>query len=189
MALNGGTWNSYSDKKYRVCTNKKPKEHNNLFKCCQINKDGKTVQVWHPHGDAFRSSSIVLGYYSYAKCIGQLSQYNKDLSNKIKEAQETETDIKIMSWLDWFIIADVYMVGFGFDFSEFDIWWALERKAREYADVGKLTYFSSNQNLELKTMLEAMNADYVAYEVWNKNFDRHYENVINHIKKQMENNV
>ena len=38
-------------------------------------------------------------------------------------------------------MGNVWSVGFGFDFSEFDIWWATERKAREKADHGKLKVY------------------------------------------------
>ena len=49
------------------------------------------------------------------------------------------------SWSDWFILGDVYAVGFGYDFSEFDLWWAAERKARENARVGRLIAWQDRQ--------------------------------------------
>ena len=43
----------------------------------------------------------------------------------------TGMEMECQGWLDYFLMGDVHAVGFGFDLSEFDIWWAIERKSRE----------------------------------------------------------
>ncbi len=40
------------------------------------------------------------------------------------------------------------MLGFGFDVSEFDLWWLLNRKKRERSDTGGTWYFSPAERLE-----------------------------------------
>lgn len=45
------------------------------------------------------------------------------------------------SWIDSFILGDVYVLGFGFDFSEIDLWWILNRKMREKAEKGKVYFY------------------------------------------------
>ena len=50
-------------------------------------------------------------------------------------------EMEALSWLDYFILGDVYSLGFGFDTSEMDLWWLLCRKKRERADHGELYFF------------------------------------------------
>ena len=39
-------------------------------------------------------------------------------------------DKSIISWIDLMFTTDVYIVGFGMDFSEQDIWWILNKRQR-----------------------------------------------------------
>ena len=45
------------------------------------------------------------------------------------------------SWIDYFILGDLYILGFGFDFAEFDLWWLVNRKLREKADCGEIYFY------------------------------------------------
>jgi hypothetical protein len=59
-------------------------------------------------------------------------------------------------------MGDVVSVGFGLDLSEFDIWWALERKAREIAKHGKFVAYIEKKGAEetaQKLLLDAMDAE------------------------------
>ena len=48
----------------------------------------------------------------------------------------------------------MFAVGFGFDFSEFDIWWAMERKSREHASHGQLhAYMIGDQPDQAKSAM------------------------------------
>ena len=127
-----------------------------------VTPSGKSVQVWHIHGDAVRSSSMVLSYYSYAKVISELVEYSKIKRNIYYELQQSQRPLQVESWLDWFITGDVYSVGFGWDFSEIDLWWAAERKCREHAKTGMLYcfFFDKDGNVRSKEkLLKSMNAD------------------------------
>lgn len=55
--------------------------------------------------------------------------------------QQNGKNQSIRSWLDSFILGDVYILGFGMDFSELDIWWLLNRKKRENAIHGQVFYY------------------------------------------------
>ena len=61
--------------------------------------------------------------------------------------------------MDAFILGDVYILGFGFDLSEFDLWWLLNRKFNEKADHGHVYYLEPkspvlDEKLELLKLLE-----------------------------------
>ncbi len=118
----------------------------NLHFCYIMERKGlPPLPVWHIHGDLGRPESMILSYYSYAKAISRLQKYNRQLKNAFQDAVEARRMVTPRSWSDWFILGDVYTVGFGYDFSEFDLWWAAERKARENARVGRLIAWQDRQ--------------------------------------------
>ena len=118
----------------------------NLHFCYIMERKGlPPLPVWHIHGDLGRPESMILSYYSYAKAISRLQKYNRQLKNAFQDAVEAGRTVTPRSWTDWFILGDVYSVGFGYDFSEFDLWWAAERKARENARVGRLIAYQDRQ--------------------------------------------
>ena len=118
----------------------------NLHFCYIMERKGRPpLPVWHIHGDLGRAESMILSYYSYAKAISRLQKYNRQLKNAFQDAVEARRVVTPRSWTDWFIMGDVYSVGFGYDFSEFDLWWAAERKARENARVGRLIAYQDRQ--------------------------------------------
>ena len=48
----------------------------------------------------------------------------------------------IGSWVDAFMKGDVYTMGFGYDFSELDLWWLLDyKKISSQGRGGKLYYY------------------------------------------------
>ena len=118
----------------------------NLHFCYVLERPGQPpLPVWHIHGDLGRHSSMILSYYTYAGAVSRLSEFNRRRANDFQDSQQAGRSLRMKSWTDWFITGDVYSVGFGYDFSEFDLWWAAERKARENADVGRLVTYQDAQ--------------------------------------------
>ena len=86
---------------------------------------------------------------------------------------------------NYFLLGNVWSVGFGLDVSEFDVWWAIERKAREKAVHGKFrAYFDEEADKDTagKLLLEAMDAEYIAVPVVDKNYEAHYEAIVLDLK-------
>ena len=129
-----------------ACMDGSVRRRDNLHFCYIMERKGlPPLPVWHIHGDLGRSESMILSYYSYARTISRLQKYNRQLKNAFQDAVEAGRVVTPRSWTDWFIMGDVYSVGFGYDFSEFDLWWAAERKARENARVGRLIAYQDRQ--------------------------------------------
>ena len=118
--------------------------------------DADGVPVWHVHGEARKPDSMIIGSYYYGKllrrCVERLDgsaepeeegkkRYSRSSkTNLFKALTKQEKAIKIGSWIDAFVLGDVYMLGFGLDFSETDIWWLLEYKAN-HRDFCGSTFF------------------------------------------------
>lgn len=105
------------------------KVNHNTFVCnAVVTGDGRTVPVFHIHGEKERKHSMVLSYYSYANALSRLTGYNKELGNTLYECQQDGRKLICKCWLDYFILGNVWAVGLGMDVSEFDLWWAIERE-------------------------------------------------------------
>lgn len=128
--------------------------------------DGKENRVWHIHGEARKPDSMILGHYYYANLLGRMVRYAAENENRYENDANNGKETVINSWLDAFILGDVYVLGFTFDVSEFDLWWLLNRKLRERAPHGKVYFFEPytegfNEKIELMKLLgvEPVNCD------------------------------
>ena len=187
MLLSWKTWTEYARRKAYIALDGNTKVGSNTFVCNAVHTtDGRIVPVFHIHGELGRKSSIILGYYSYANALSRLVEYNKKRKNYIEEHQKAGKSLRCKCWLDYFVAGDVWSVGFGLDLSEFDIWWAIERKAREKAKHGSLSaYFAEGETSDhpQKIMLKSLNADPIFISA-NKNYESHYQRVIEDIRKK-----
>lgn len=107
----------------------------------EFSYQGVLNRIWHIHGEARKPGSIVIDHNAYAMLLGRYIEHMKQAGHKYIRAAESHSEFPMYSWLDAFITGDVYFLGFGLDYSEIDIWWLMERKAREQANVGKIHYF------------------------------------------------
>ena len=93
-------------------------------------------RIWHIHGELRKPGSMVLDHYKYVGLISKI----KELCDK-RGGSYTNNDFVCRSWADSFILGNVFILGFGFDFSETDLWWLLERKKREKSEHGNVVYY------------------------------------------------
>lgn len=88
---------------------------------------GRYQNLWHIHGEARKPKSIVLGHDYYGRLLGKYREY---LYKQTYFRNDTlEHGVEVDSWIDLFMLGDVHVLGFGFDYSEIDLWWLLSAKA------------------------------------------------------------
>lgn len=125
---------------------------------------GRENKIWHIHGEARKPNSMMLGHYYYGSLLRRCQDLLSKRRNLYAENQKAGVEIPVKSWLDAFILGDVYCLGFGFGLSEMDLWWLLNRKKREKAtNKGKLYFYDPaesspskfNEKYELLSLLEA----------------------------------
>lgn len=105
----------------------------------------KLITLWKVHGDAVAPKSVMLGLDHYCGAIGKMDDFIKHgrlggkmtdnpmemkFSNKTKSDEKEIAPFQFQTWVDLFFAATVYFIGFGLDFSETDIWWLLNKRAR-----------------------------------------------------------
>ena len=103
--------------------------------------DGVSNRVWHIHGEARKPGSIIIGHYMYMNLVSKWREKLAARADKYKTWDQARLDAPSGSWLDSFILGNVYILGLGMDFSELDLWWLLNRKKREKAPHGKVVFY------------------------------------------------
>lgn len=119
-----------------------------LYTYAALEWRGRQTKVWHVHGEGRKPDSIILGHYYYANLLEKISSYVRAEGARYRREQERGETPQIKSWADAFLFGDVYVLGFGFDVSEFDLWWLLNRKKRERANTGRTWFFAPAERLE-----------------------------------------
>ena len=120
-------------------------------------------KIWHIHGEARKPDGMVLGHYYYSNLLCRMKNYLDKKGTTYKKKQDAGKDISFDSWLDALVLGNVYIIGFGYDLSEFELWWLLNRKYREKADKGKVYFFvpESNEFDEKTELLKIMGVEII----------------------------
>lgn len=130
-------------------------------------------KIWHIHGEARKIASMQLGHYSYGNTLFKI----KDLVQKRKgfyaQNQSTGVFTEAKSWVDAFILGNLYVLGFGFNFSEFDLWWLLNRRKREKASTGRIIFYEMDES---KNAVKHELLDIMGVEVRSLGFKKNGEN-------------
>ena len=118
-------------------------------------------RVWHIHGEIRKPDSVTLGHYAYGNLLKRIIIEVENRKNIYELNQKTGKETILESWIDSFILGDVFILGSGFGLSEVDLWWLLNRKYTERAAHGKVHFYEirSSKNREKIELLKLMNAE------------------------------
>lgn len=142
-----------------------------------IARDGtKAVcDIWNVHGEIDRPASIMLGLDHYCGSVGKIDAYvkgnytfqqDKDTIRveSIKQKLDGKKDWDGTSWVELFFRHDVHILGLSLDYSETDLWWVLNRRARVMKSLGrkgplknKVYFYTTSIEDERKGLLRSMN--------------------------------
>lgn len=113
---------------------KKRERDMSLFGYIPVTFGEEEKQIWHIHGHACAPNSVIMGHYFYGKLLSSIQSYISTMLKGWRMRQILGHDFEIRSWVDSFMTDDVYMVGFGMDLCEADIWWLACCKKRHFPD-------------------------------------------------------
>ena len=127
---------------YRISSKKgnTVQEQFGIYKYINVNNSS----IWHIHGEAARPKSMVMGHYYYGKLLGEIQKRVPDVIRGYKVAQKKKEAYQPLSWIDYFLLGNVHIVGFGLDPSEMDIWWLINCKKRNFPNGGKIYFYEPN---------------------------------------------
>lgn len=148
---------------------------------------GVTNRIWHIHGESRKQDSMVLGHYWYGNQLFKIKDVLYERKNAYSETANNRPIID-RSWVDSFILGDVYVLGFGFDLSEIDLWWLLNRKLREKGNHGKVIFYEpkDDRNQHKIELLKLMKVQHESFEMENVDNSNPTNNYINFYKKAIE---
>ncbi len=98
-----------------------------VYRYMSPDRNGDSVNVWHIHGEIGRPSSVVLSHYYYWEMIACIRNYIPTLLRRYNGLRKTG-EYSPLSWIDYFMIGNVYIVRLGLDPSEMDLWWLINCK-------------------------------------------------------------
>jgi hypothetical protein len=107
--------------------------------------------IWHIHGELydpknyhndkkhFKEESIQIGYEHYSETLKVMQDYkngrNKWARTPLKKKLLESLDLK-SSWIDFFFTSKLMIIGLDLSFSEIDLWWLLNFRARWLKEFG-----------------------------------------------------
>ena len=174
---------------YEISSNNSSEKLYSIRRCKMFknNKNKHQIKLWKIHGDIDAIKSVTLGYDQYCGSLSKLTSYIKGKYETSKMSQVNIGNVPIEdkcknptqkdngSWAELFFFNNIYIFGFGMDFSELDIWWLLNKRAR---------IKKSNPNLIKNTITYYLNPEH----------DNKKDDIIDALKvfnvecKQMNNN-
>lgn len=156
-------------------------------------------KIWHIHGSETTPKTITLGYEHYSGYLQQMRNYvttgtkgiysKKDflpLSKRLKVNQ-----IENESWVDFFFVNDVYILGLNLDFVEMHLWWLLTYRARakmegKFPIKNKIIYYYPDKYKETSKnkleMFKSLGVETKSITIVKDNKIDYYKKIINDIK-------
>ncbi|MGN6400885.1 MAG: SIR2 family protein [Flavisolibacter sp.] len=131
------------------------------------------LNVWHIHGELydpknyqnekkhFKEESILIGYEHYSEALKVMQDYKNGknkwaktpLKRKLLESQDLQT-----SWIDFFFTSKLIIVGLDLSFSEIDLWWLLNFRARWLKEFGTKRNVPSSIKGEVRLLYPVFNS-------------------------------
>jgi hypothetical protein len=100
----------------------------------------ETPPIWHMRGEAARPDSMILDYYAYGKLLARMQQYASTLISRYNLCAAKGRTMKLYSWLDYFMLGEVHIVGQEMALCEPDLWWLVSCKKRYFPDRSIVLY-------------------------------------------------
>lgn len=184
-----GTWKTNPYRLYAV-PYKSSSSVKFLHRYSHVDRGDDYRNIWHIHGEVDMPSQIIMGHYYYGKMEFQMQSYIPGLLRRYKYAASEGGLIRPRSWIDYYLMGDVYIAGFGLDLSEADIWYLACCKNRHFPEARTVYYTpvsaSGVKDLkdEEKAMMEAYGIEVREREIADTGEDRYgvfYRSVLDEI--------
>lgn len=105
-----------------------------LHKFIPVRYGSDDKYIWHIHGQVSSPGSVIMGHYYYGRLLSQIQNYIPSFMRRYKGCCDHRRDYIPESWVDLFLMGDVYVFGFGMDLSEIDMWWLACCKKRNFPE-------------------------------------------------------
>ena len=94
-----------------------------------------------------------MGHFGYGKLIAEVTEQAMKVNQQYHAATAKGNIFNPTSWVDYFLIGDIYIIGFKLDLSESDIWWLLSLKKSAFED-SKVYFYDKTIEEDKKILLD-----------------------------------
>lgn len=161
------------------------KKTGKLHQYFEIPTGNAAQRVWHIHGELAKPNTMIIGHYYYCELTGIIQQYIHQFIRRYQYSQKHKTDFVPQSWVDYFMIGDVYTIGFGLGVSELDIWWLINCKKRHGSQNSNIYFWDANIADEKKLLAEAYGVNVRSDLVRDDEFPQFYERLRQRIQSRV----
>lgn len=147
--------------------------------------------LWNIHGEIDNPKSIMLGLDHYCGSVSKLDAYVKGKYKVTTDGKERTIEkitkklevssFCLTSWVDLFFSTYVHIIGFSLDYSETDIWWLLNKRARFSVNgyvKNKIYFYTHEICSEKEELLKSFNVIVVKIQIENNNYSDMYRSAI-----------
>lgn len=144
-------------------------------------------KIWHIHGEACTPSSVIMGNYYYGKLLYTIQEYLSKRMGVLKHCYKENLAIKNPNYIDLFLTRDVYVAGFGLDFSEVDFWWLVCCKKRNFPDTNIYIYEPNlSEDNPRKIVGESYGISFRESQSVNKGeYKKYWERIVDQMRRQL----
>lgn len=198
-----------------------------------VKKNDILKTIWYLHGETGNVKTMTLGFDQYSISLGNITnylihggqtksekhivqQYKQCLSRFQSENEEewfpymlwrlnqpNTPNCQYKNWVDLFFLTDVHIIAQGLDFSEIDIWWLLNKRARYKAaakrskylyEINNKVYYYGSCSAEQRALLEAfdvqiINVPRMIDEDEKVNYYKYYSDLIKEMRFIINNTI
>ncbi|QAV24356.1 hypothetical protein PH4a_13820 [Proteus hauseri] len=147
--------------------------------------------LWNIHGEIDNPKSIMLRLDHYCGSVSKLDAYIKGKYKITTDGKERtiekitkkleKSSFCLTSWVDLFFCTNIHIIGFSLDYSETDIWWLLNKRAR-FSSTGnvenKIYFYTHNMCTEKEELLKSFNVKVVNLQLKNNDYKNMYKSAI-----------
>jgi hypothetical protein len=139
--------------------------------------------IWHIHGEAARHGTMILGHYYYGKLLSKMQQYVSSLIARHRVNKAKGQDMWVRSWIDLFMLGNIYIVGLGMSLSEMDLWWLVNCKKRNFPNT-KVTLYKPDIQTEERLLAEAYGVT-VKTDGYTGDYRAYYQDTCERLKSEI----
>lgn len=161
-----------------------------MFKCMEVQYEGRPERIFHIHGEAGLPDSIVLGHYYYGELLSKCYKRLPSVIAEYKKCDKEALELNYNSWLKYILIGNVYIIGLGLDPAELDLWWLLNCKQYRFPNAGKVYWYEPNLEKDEKAQVKKILAETYGVNVItrriNSNYQKYYKETAEEIKNTLQ---
>ncbi len=147
--------------------------------------------LWNIHGEIDSPKTIMLGLDHYCGSVSKIDAYVKGNYKYFVDGEVISIEpmrVKLennrfccTSWVDLFFSSNVHIVGFSLDYSETDLWWVLNKRARFSTDnlvKNNVFFYVSEINEEKRGLLESFDVKVVVTKLIDGDYEGMYRRAV-----------